>query len=65
MKIVAAGGGRALSAVFTCRKNLLLLMTVLSQAFFTLVGGHLVAFSFLSAGHFTLSLEVNIEIYPL
>jgi hypothetical protein len=26
-------------------------MTVLSQAFFTLVRSHLVAFSFLSAGH--------------
>ena len=31
--------------------DLFLLVTVLSQAFFTLVGGHLVAFSFLSAGH--------------
>jgi hypothetical protein len=27
-------------------------MTILSQAFFALVGSHLVAFSFLSAGHF-------------
>ena len=36
-------------------------MTVLSQTFFALVRGHLVAFSFLSAGHFTLSLEVNID----
>lgn len=30
---------------------LFLLMTILSQSFFTLVGSHLVAFSFLSAGH--------------
>ena len=30
---------------------LLLLMTVLAQTFFTFVSGHLVAFSFLSAGH--------------
>ena len=41
--------------------HLLLLMTVLAQAFFAFVSGHLVAFSFLSAGHFTLSLEVNID----
>ena len=47
------------------KEELLLLMTVLAQAFFAFVRGHLVAFSFLSAGHFTLSLEVNIEIYPL
>ena len=31
--------------------SLLLLMTVLSQSFFALVRGHLVAFSFLSAWH--------------
>ena len=31
--------------------RLLLLMTVLSQSFFALVRGHLVAFSFLSAWH--------------
>ncbi len=31
--------------------GLFLLMTILSQSFFTLVGSHLVAFSFLSAGH--------------
>jgi hypothetical protein len=30
---------------------LFLLVTVFAKAFFTLVGGHLVAFSFLSAGH--------------
>lgn len=32
--------------------GLLLLVTILSQTFFTLVSGHLVTFSFLSAGHF-------------
>ena len=31
--------------------GLFLLMTVLSQSFLTLVRSHLVAFSFLSAGH--------------
>ena len=30
---------------------LFLLMTILSQSFFTLMSGHLVAFSFLSAWH--------------
>lgn len=35
-------------------------MTVLSQTFFALVRGHLVAFSFLSAGHCSEKLEVNI-----
>ena len=33
------------------RPALFLLVTVLAKAFFTLVGGHLVAFSFLSAWH--------------
>ncbi len=32
--------------------KLLLLMTILSEAFFALVSSHLVAFSFLSAWHF-------------
>ena len=32
-------------------RRLFLLMTILSQSFFTLVGSHFVAFSFLSAGH--------------
>ncbi len=34
-------------------------MTILSQSFFTLVGSHLVAFSFLSAGHSKKILVVN------
>ena len=37
--------------------HLLLLMTVLAQAFFAFVSGHLVAFSFLSAGHSSLKFE--------
>ena len=32
-------------------KNLLLLMTILAKTFFTLVGSHLMAFTFFSAGH--------------
>lgn len=35
--------------------QLFLLMTILSQSFFAFVRGHLVAFSFLSAWHFTLN----------
>jgi hypothetical protein len=34
-------------------------VTILSQAFFALVGSHLVAFSFLSAGHFYAYFMVN------
>jgi hypothetical protein len=45
--------------VFTSRIILLLLVTILSQAFFALVGSHLVAFSFLSAGHFYAYFMVN------
>ena len=42
---------------------LLLLMTVLAQTFFTFVSGHLVAFSFLSAGHCCcLGLEVGLQV---
>ena len=37
--------------VKTFRILLFLLMTILSQSFLTLVRSHLVAFSFLSAGH--------------
>ena len=33
------------------KKELLLLMTILSESFFAFVGCHLVAFSFLSAWH--------------
>lgn len=32
-------------------RSLFLLVTILSQSLFTLVGSHLVAFSFFSAGH--------------
>jgi hypothetical protein len=45
--------------VVTYRIILFLLVTILSQAFFALVGSHLVAFSFLSAGHFYAYLMVN------
>lgn len=38
---------------------LLLLMTIFSQTFFALVSGHLMAFSFLSAGHLNYALEIN------
>ena len=37
--------------------RLLLLMTILAQTLFALVRGHLVSFSFLSAGHFKLNLK--------
>ncbi len=49
-----------LNPVFLLSYRLFLLVTVLSETFFALVGSHLVAFSFLSAGHFTLNLKVNI-----
>ena len=40
------------------RRRLFLLMAILSQALFTLVSSHLVAFSFLSAGHLNAVLEL-------
>ncbi len=33
------------------REDLLLLMTILAKTFFTLVGGHFMAFTFFSAWH--------------
>ena len=46
------GGSKACITDYLPPIVLFLLMTVLSQTFFALVGSHLVAFSFLSAGHF-------------
>ena len=51
------GGGAGAGVIYLeesdrkCQSGLFLLVTVFSYSFFTLVCGHFVAFSFLSAGH--------------